>query len=234
MPGHALGYDPASGFGLVQALARVDMPALPIGSSRSLKVDDKVVLGGAGGRHHSVAAKVVGKQEFAGYWEYVLEEAIFTAPSHPNWGGTALIGPAGDLVGIGSLQLESDNGKELNMVVPIDLLKPVLDDLLSSGAPKGPVRPWLGFYVADADDKLVVMGVASKGPAQRAKIEHGDVVLAINGERVQGLADLFRKIWAMGTAGVDVPVTLSRNGRIVDVIVRSGDRNTLLKAPRLH
>ncbi len=100
----------------------------------------------------------------------MLDEAIFTSPAHPNWGGTALIGPAGDLLGIGSLQLEASAGKDINMVVPIDLLKPILDDLLMHGRPKGPVRPWLGFYVADADDKLVVMGLASR-PAQRAKIE---------------------------------------------------------------
>ncbi|ARP98764.1 S1C family serine protease [Pseudorhodoplanes sinuspersici] len=234
VPGHALAYDQASGFGLVQALARIDLPALPLGSSGLIKLDDKVVIGGAGGRKRSVAAKVVGKQEFAGYWEYVLDEAIFTSPAHPNWGGTALIGPGGDLVGIGSLQLESGSGKDINMVVPIDLLKPVLDDLLTHGRPTGPVRPWLGFYVADADDRLVVMGLANKGPAQRAKIESGDAVLAVDGVSVEGLADLFRKIWAMGPAGVEVPMTLVRDGQTFEVAVKSSDRNVLLKTPRLH
>lgn len=234
VPGHALAYDQASGFGLVQALARLDIPALPFGSSSQVKLEDKVVLGGAGGRKRSVAAKVVGKQEFAGYWEYVLDEAIFTSPAHPNWGGTALIGPGGDLLGIGSLQLEANAGKDINMVVPIDLLKPILDDLLTHGRPKGPVRPWLGFYVADADDKLVVMGLASRGPAQRARIESGDAVVAVDGVSVDGLADLFRKIWAMGPAGVEVPITLLRNGQTFEVAVKSGDRNMLLKTPRLH
>lgn len=234
VPGHALAYDQASGFGLVQALARLDIPALPLGSSSQVKLEDKVVLGGAGGRKRSVAAKVVGKQEFAGYWEYVLDEAIFTSPAHPNWGGTALIGPGGDLLGIGSLQLEANAGKDINMVVPIDLLKPILDDLLTHGRPKGPVRPWLGFYVADADDKLVVMGLASRGPAQRARIESGDAVVAVDGVSVDGLADLFRKIWAMGPAGVEVPITLLRNGQTFEVAVKSGDRNMLLKTPRLH
>jgi S1-C subfamily serine protease len=234
VPGHALAYDQASGFGLVQPLARLDMPALPLGSSGLLKLDDNVVIAGAGGRKRSVAAKVVGKQEFAGYWEYVLDEAIFTSPSHPNWGGTALIGPAGDLLGIGSLQLEAGGGSDINMVVPIDLLKPILDDLLKHGRTQGPVRPWLGFYVADAEDRLVVMGLASDGPAQRAKIESGDVVLAVDGVSVDGLADLFRKIWAMGSAGVEVPITLSRDGQTFEVTVKSGDRNMLLKTPRLH
>jgi len=234
VPGHALAYDQATGFGLVQALARIDTPFLPLGSSGLVELDDNVVIGGAGGRKRSVAAKVIGKQEFAGYWEYVLDEAIFTSPAHPNWGGTALIGPKGDLLGIGSLQLEANGGNDINMVVPIDLLKPILDDLLTHGRPTGPIRPWLGFYVADADDRLVVMGLADKGPAQRAKIESGDTVLAVDGVNVDGLADLFRKIWAMGSAGVDVPMTLFRNGQAFDVAVKSSDRSLLLKSPRLH
>jgi S1-C subfamily serine protease len=232
--GTALGFDPVSGFGLVQALGRIDLPALPLGDSSAVALGDRVVLGGAGGRKRSVAARVVGKQEFAGYWEYVLDEAIFTAPSHPNWGGTALIGESGDLLGIGSLQLQGSTGSDINMVVPINLLKPVLDDMLSYGGRKGPPRPWLGMYVADSDQKLVVMGLASRGPAQRSKIETGDVVLAVNGTSVDSLADLFRKIWAMGAAGVDVPLTLSREKGTVDIIVRSADRNAFLKTPRIH
>jgi S1-C subfamily serine protease len=232
--GTPIGIDQATGFGLVQALGRIDLPALPFGNSSAVQLGDKVVVGGSGGRKRSVAARVVGKQEFAGYWEYVLDEAIFTAPSHPNWGGTALIGTRGELLGIGSLQLEASGGKDINMVVPIDLLKPVLDDMLTFGGRKGPVRPWLGMYVADTEEKLVVMGLANRGPAQRAKIENGDVVTAIDGERADSLADLFRKIWAIGDAGVDVPLTLQRDGRSVDVTVKSGDRSTFLKTPRMH
>jgi S1-C subfamily serine protease len=234
VPGHALAFDQASGFGLVQALARIDVPALPLGNSSALKIGEPVVVGGAGGAKRSVAARVVGKQEFAGYWEYVLDEAIFTAPSHPNWGGTALIGPQGELLGIGSLQLEASGGKDINMIVPIDLLKPVMDELLSCGRRKGPAKPWLGFYVADTEDKLVVMGLANKGPAQRAKIETGDVVVAVDDSHAESLADLFRKIWSKGDAGVDVPLTLLRDGKTVDVVVRSADRHSFLKSPRLH
>jgi S1-C subfamily serine protease len=232
--GTVIGFDAVSGFGLVQALGRVDLPVLPLGDSSTVALGDRVVLGGAGGRKRSVAARVVGKQEFAGYWEYVLDEAIFTAPSHPNWGGTALIGERGDLLGIGSLQLEGSTGSDINMVVPINLLKPVLDDMLTYGARNEPPRPWLGMYVADSDEKLVVMGLASRGPAQRAKIETGDVVLAVGGTKVESLADLFRRIWATGAAGVDVPLTLSREKRTVDIVVKSADRNMLLKTPRMH
>src|SRR5476649_2531685 len=134
--GHALGFDQETGFGLVQALGALDLPVLPIGSSRAAHIGERVVVGGAGGRTRSLAGRIAAKQEFAGYWEYVLDEAIFTFPAHPNWGGTALISSKGELIGVGSLQIEREqNGKSehLNMTVPIDLLNPVVDDLRKFG-----------------------------------------------------------------------------------------------------
>ena len=199
VPGHVLAYDQATGFGLVQALARLDLPALSLGQSSAAKVDDPVVVIGAGGRTRSVAARIVAKQEFAGYWEYVLDEAIFTAPAHPHWGGTAVVGPAGDLIGIGSLQVEGmvKGGKTepLNMVVPIDLLKPILDDLLTMGRANHPPRPWLGIYATAMEEKVVIVGLADDGPAERANLRTGDVVLAVAGTEVNELPDLFRRIW---------------------------------------
>src|SRR5579872_3990576 len=172
VPGHLLGYDQETGFGLVQALAKLDMPALEVGKSAATSIGERVVVAGAGGRHRSVAARIIAKQEFAGYWEYVLDEAIFTAPAHPNWGGTAMIGPAGELLGIGSLQLEQGRERggtgHLNMIVPIDLLTPIMDDLLRHGRPNRPPRPWLGLYAAEIDDRIVVIGLADRGPAQKA------------------------------------------------------------------
>jgi S1-C subfamily serine protease len=238
VPGHVLAYDQATGFGLVQALARLDLPALPLGQSSAAKVDDPVVVIGAGGRTRSVAARIVAKQEFAGYWEYVLDEAIFTAPAHPHWGGTAVVGPAGDLIGIGSLQVEGmvKGGKTepLNMVVPIDLLKPILDDLLTMGRPNHPPRPWLGIYATAMEEKVVIVGLADDGPAERANLRTGDVVLAVAGTEVNELPDLFRRIWSLGNAGVEVPLTIDRDGRTLDLRVASGDRNRFLKGPSLH
>lgn len=238
LPGHVLGYDQESGFGLVQALGRVDQAPLPIGRSSDARVGEPIVMGGAGGRHHSTAGRVVGRQEFAGYWEYVLDDAIFTAPAHPHWGGTALIGPGGDLLGIGSLQLEqaSDDGgpEHLNMVVPIDLLAPILDDMLKLGRPNRPPRAWLGLYGTEVEDRIVIVGLAKDGPAQKARLRTGDMVLAVNGEEVSDLADCYRRVWAMGPAGVDIPMTIYRDGRTFDVKVASSDRSRFLRAPRLH
>jgi S1-C subfamily serine protease len=235
--GHALGFDQETGFGLVQALGKIDLPALETGSSSGADIGERIVVGGAGGRTRSLAGRIAAKQEFAGYWEYVLEEAIFTYPAHPNWGGTALISAEGKLIGIGSLQLErARNGKNehLNMVVPIDLLPPVLEDLRKFGRVNRPVRPWLGLYSTEIEDKIVVVGIAPKGPAARAEIKTGDVVVAVKGDRVSTLASFYRKVWSLGRAGVEVPLTLYREGVTFDVRVNSSDRARFLKGPRLH
>lgn len=236
--GHVLAYDQGSGLGLVQALGSVDLPALPMGRSSEAEVGDRVIMAGAGGRNRSVAARIVATQEFAGYWEYVLDTALFTAPAHPNWGGTALINDDGELIGIGSLQLqqagEDGASEHINMSVPIDLLTPNLDDLLKFGQPNRPPRPWLGLYATEIEDRIVIVGLASNGPAQRADIHTGDLVLAVAGRPVTALAPFFRRIWAMGNAGVTVPLTLYRDGRTFEVRVTSGDRNRFLKGPSLH
>ena len=236
--GHVLGYDQETGFGLVQALAKLDVPALEIGESSAAAIGERVVVAGAGGRARSVAARSVAKQEFAGYWEYVLDEAIFTAPAHPNWGGTALIGPEGDLLGIGSLQLQHvvDKGQpqNINMIVPIDLLNPILDDLLKTGRRSGPPRPWLGLYATEVESRLVVVGLADRGPAKKADLRNGDIVLSVAGKEVRDLAAFFRRIWAQGQAGVEVPVTIYRDGSTIDVRIKSSERNRFLKGPSLH
>jgi S1-C subfamily serine protease len=235
--GHALGFDQESGFGLVQALGPIDLPVLALGSSSAAQVGERVVVGGFGGRTRSLAGHIAAKQEFAGYWEYVLDEAIFTFPAHPNWGGTALISHTGDLIGIGSLQLErarEGRDEHLNMVVPIDLLRPILGDLRKFGRVNKPARPWLGVYSTEIEDKVVIVGIAPKGPAGRAEVKTGDVILAVAGERVSTLAGFYRKLWSLGEAGVEVPLTLYREGLTFDLRVNSSDRAKFLRTPRLH
>ncbi|EWY38368.1 signal protein PDZ [Skermanella stibiiresistens SB22] len=235
--GHPLAYDYDSGFGLVQALTPPGVPALPLGNSRHAAPGERVVVAGAGGRVHALAAQVVARQEFAGYWEYLLDDAIFTAPAHPNWGGTALIGPQGELLGIGSLQLQSRDQHErvipLNMSVPVDLLKPILDDMLRLGRVDTPPRPWLGLYATeDERDRIVVAGLAGDGPAKRAELRAGDIVRAVATKPVASLASFYRALWALGAAGVDVPLTVEREGDVFDLKVGSADRSRFLKHSR--
>jgi len=237
MSGHVLGFDTITGFGLVQALGRMNIDPLPLGSSATAHIGDQVVVGGAGGRTHSVASQIVAKQEFAGYWEYLLDEAIFTHPAHPNWGGTGLISHSGELIGVGSLQLERERAgkaEHVNMIVPIDLLKPVIDDLRRFGKVNKPARPWLGMYSTEIDNRVVVIGISGNGPAARAELKAGDVILAVKGDKVTSQAGFYRKLWSLGPAGVDVPLTVHHEGVTFDVTLASTDRAKLLKGPKLH
>lgn len=237
VPGHVLGFDAVTGFGLVQALGDLDTPVLRLGQSSGLKVGDRAVLAGGGGRAHSVAVELIARQEFAGYWEYVLDEALFTAPAHPHWGGTALIGPKGDLLGIGSLQLQQGGqaaGRAINMIVPIDLLPPILDDLRTRGRAKRPPRPWLGIFATESEEGIVIMGLAEGGPAEGAGLQGGDVIAAVAGEPVSDLAAMFRSIWALGEAGARIPLTIRRDGRAVLLTVVSGNRDSFLRTPSVH
>jgi S1-C subfamily serine protease len=235
---HVVGYDQASGFGLVQALGPLGLPAMALGRSRDLTEGAQVIVAGNGGCRRSICANVVSKREFAGYWEYVLDEGIFTSPPHPNWGGAALVGDDGKLYGIGSLfvqqALPGEDPVDGNMIVPIDLLVPILDEMLMFGRPNRPPHPWLGMYTAEAGSELVIAGLAKGGPADQAGLEIGDQVTGVAGAPPNSLADLFRRIWALGKAGVEVPLSVIRDGKPVHVSVRSAARSDYLKSPLLH
>jgi S1-C subfamily serine protease len=237
VPGHPLAYDQPTGFGLVQPLGKLGAPALLRGTAASCRVGDDVVVAGHGGRKHALKAKLIAKREFAGYWEYVLDEALFTAPAHPHWSGAALISGEGRLIGIGSLMVQEEMaGRNVqgNMIVPIDLLEPILEDMLKLGRAKQAARPWLGLYATEVKGHVVVSGLAGNGPAERSGLQVGDIVIEVAGARVGGLADLFRKIWGLGAAGVEVPMTLVREGSVSRIRVPSTDRQGLLKKPSLH
>jgi S1-C subfamily serine protease len=239
VPAHPLAYDQATGFGLVLPLGPFGAPMVRCGSIATAQPGDDCVVVGHGGRAHSLRARIVAKHEFAGYWEYVLEEALFVAPPHPQWGGAALLDEDGQLLGIGSLLVQDreslgGEAQQGNMFVPIDLLAPILDEMLRLGRTAAPPRPWLGMYTADEKGQLEVVGLASGGPADRAGVHLGDLVLEVAGARVGGLAELWRKVWSLGPVGTEVPLSLARNGAVRQVRVRSADRNDFLKKPRAH
>lgn len=237
VPGHALLYDYASGFGLVHPLGDLAVPPLALGDPARVDAGDDVYVIGFGGHTHALKARVFAKREFAGYWEYVLDQAFFTTPAHPEWSGAALVDAQGRLIGVGSLfvqEQQNDKAMQGNMFVPIDLLQPLLERLRPGARAAPPPRPWLGMYTADANEGLMVNGVAVNAPADLAGVEPGDLVVAIGGEPVHGLADLFRRIWRMGPAGSEIPLTLSRKGTRLEVKVRSASRDDFLRKPLLH
>jgi S1-C subfamily serine protease len=236
--GHALAYDQTTGFGLVQALGRLNLPAVELGDSDTAKIGDAAILAAGGGREHAIESKVVGRQEFSGYWEYLLDEAIYTAPAHPFWSGAALIGADGKLLGVGSLILQQGDGKgrraDMNMIVPIGLLPPILDDLLTLGRTNSPPRPWLGVYVMEGEGGLVVGGLADGGPAERAGLRAGDRITGFGDDEISDLGTLWRRLWGSGAAGSAVRLRLSRDGSELALRVTTADRAKFLRSPRLH
>jgi S1-C subfamily serine protease len=235
VPGHALAYDQETGFGLVQALGDLDLPALAFGDSTGAKAGDPILLADGTGR--AVEGEIVARQEFAGYWEYLLDNAIFTAPAHPSWGGAALVDGDGKLLGVGSLRLQMSQGEaveDINMIVPIDLLPPIFDDLVTRGAVARPPRPWLGAFSAEYNGEVMVMSVADNGPADQAGLKRGDIISDVKDKEVNGLADFYRSIWASGPAGIELPLRVVRDGRETWLRVKSIDRAAALKKPQMQ
>ncbi|WP_420564591.1 S1C family serine protease [Thalassobaculum sp.] len=237
-PGTVLAYDQETGLGLIQTLGRADLPAVEMGVSSNVLEGDSVIVVGHGGRRSAINARVIAVREFAGYWEYLLDEAIFTAPAHPNWGGTGMFDQDGRLVGIGSLFIQQSHGDETpidgNMIVPIDLIKPIYETMVTSGTSGRIPRPWLGMYCTEVEERLVVAGLADDGPSEMADVQVGDIVEKVNGTRVSTLAEMFRRVWAIGPAGADIPITVVREGERLDLTIASVARGNLLKGPRLH
>lgn len=233
IPATVVGYDHASGFGLVRATEPLPARAIGLGNSSLLERDDPALVVSSRGSTPLAAVRIADRRTFAGYWEYLLEDAIFTAPPLPEFAGAALVSVDGELVGIGSLVVPDAGAGEQplagNMFVPIDALKPILGELRGSGRSPAPPRPWLGMFTAIDRGHLFVTQVAQDGPAQRAGIEPGDIVIGVGGERVTDMESLYRKVWALGAAGTVVPLRILRNAEILEVDVISADRYQWLR-----
>lgn len=236
--GDLLAYDYESGFGLVQPLGSISAPAFELGNGQDLTESSFAVLAGFGGIEQATSTEIISKSEFVGYWEYIVDEAIYTAPAHPNWGGAALIGTDGKLYGIGSLYTQEipglTPGEEGNMIVPIDLLKEILTELQTYGQTLKPARPWLGMFAAESEQGLVVAGVYDNAPAFVADLRTGDRIISVDSHRPNTLGELFRRIWAVGPAGTTIPMQISREGETIDIEIASSDRRDHWKTPNVH
>ena len=228
VPGFVVGYDFDSGLALVKPSLPLHGPVMQIGRAGSLEIGDAVTVASSGGKEQSIDARVVAKQEFAGRWEYVLDQAVFTTPQHDSWSGAALIDSDGKLCGLGSLVIQGfetrSGSATVNMFVPIELLAPIIDEIVLHGRRLTPPRPWLGMLVHDDQQDLTVVGVYRNCPADKAGLRPGDIIVGIDDEPVVGLANMFRRVWSLGSAGVDVPLNVLRNAERMQLKVRSGDR----------
>ena len=233
IPANIVGYDHETGFGLLQAAAPLKLRAMPIGKSADLKTGDPVLASSFGGRDGTVPAYVASRREFVGTWEYLVDSAIYTQPAHSHWSGAALINREGKLVGVGSLIVGDAAGKggsaPGNMYVPIDLLPPILADLIADGRTAAAPKPWLGVNAEDSKGGLLVNRVTPQSPAEAAGIKRGDRIVAVNGAVPSGLADFYRKVWALGNAGAVVPLDIEREGSKQHLDVKSMNRLDHLK-----
>lgn len=227
-----IGYDHRTGFGILRADEDLGVSPMEIGQSSKIKEGDPVLVAGYGGADAVQGVRVVSRGEFAGYWEYLLDNAIYTAPPYSSYGGAALIGPGGKLLGIGSIFTQKTiSGLGIipcNMFVPIDLLRSILDDLISTGRSRKSPQPWLGVHVEETHGRVFVLRLTSGGPAERAGLKTGDIVLTVGKKPVEGLADFYRKVWSLGKSGVKVPLSVLHNIQIRDVVVQSEDRHQYL------
>jgi S1-C subfamily serine protease len=228
LPATVAGFDHATGFGLVRTSAPLQAPALALGTSAdAYELVNGVIAThpAAGGLTH---VTVVGRRAFTGWWEYAIEGAIFTAPARDNHSGAALINDKGELIGIGSLwvgdAIEVGAAFPGNMFVPIDLLKPILDDLKANGRRSGKARPWLGVYTEVIRGHLVLTEVLRDSPAERAGLKRGDVVLAVAEQKIATQADFYRALWSCGAAGIHISLQIWRNKTVLELVVRSVDR----------
>jgi serine protease Do len=228
LPATLVGYDHATGFGLLRATAPLKVEPIALGDPGKLEVRDPVMVLPAGGREAATFAYVVSRRGFTGSWEYMLDSAIFTSPPTLQWAGAALVDREGKLVGVGSLlvrnTVEADSPLPGNMFVPVDILKPILADLIAKGRRAGPSRPWLGIATEPAQGRLFVTRVSPDGPADRAGIHAGDILLGVGAEPVKTHEDLYRRMWALGPAGIDVPLRVLQGADVRELKVHSIDR----------
>ena len=223
-----LAYDHESGLGLLRANQPLAVRPMRLGRSSGLGEWEQVLISAYGGVEAARPAYTVSRRPFAGYWEYLLEDAIFTSPPYRLFGGAALVNTEGELLGIGSLVVRDAVQRERavhgNLFVPIDALKAVLADLLALGRTSKPPRPWLGVFTEELNSGLMVRSLADGGPAQRAGVEPGDLIVGVGDEPVGSMADFYRKVWGHGNAGVTIALQVLRDARIERISVESGDR----------
>lgn len=233
IPAEIIAYDHESGFGLIRAQTPPDVQPMPLGDADQISLMEPLLVASHVGKLDVKGVFLIDRRPFAGYWEYLLEKALFTAPPHRQFGGAALINREGQLIGIGSLILndQSSQGRQrpANMFIPINDLKPILADLIAEGRRKDPVHPWLGLYFEEYRGRIFVTRVAPGGPGQDAGVLAGDLVLGIDGTIASGLADFYRDLWRRGDPGIDVPLDVIRNNEMSTKVIESGDRYQYLR-----
>jgi len=233
-PANVIGYDNATGLGLVKSLQPLPVKPVDFGESSVANLRDLVLIVGFDG---VAPAYIVSKRPFVGYWEYLLDEAIYTAPATVNWQGAALLSREGKLLGIGSLAVGDAIGKSNvpgNMFVPIDTLKPVLGDFIANGRATSKPRPWLGITSQEVQGKVIITRVTDEGPAADAGLQAGDIIVGLGGQSLSGQADFYQRLWKSGDAGVEVTLDVLKGSKVEAVKVKSINREQHFRAKPVY
>lgn len=224
VPATLIAFDQPTGLALLRASAPLTVKPVELGDSTRLEATEAVLVASAVGAD---VAYVASRRTFTGYWEYILEDAIFTTPPRGDFAGAALIGRDGRLLGIGSLfvadAMQPKASLPGNMFIPINTLRPILGDLIANGR-RSEARPWLGVHTQEIQGRIVITRVTPESPAQKAGLGRGDIITAIDGQELSGQADLYKRLWAYGKPGVKVPLRVLKGNRMLDVGVESMDR----------
>lgn len=226
-------YDHGTGFGLVKTVGKPAVAPVKLGTGQRVANDERLmIVSGMGDRDVSVAS-LVSRRPFAGYWEYAIDGALFTSPPRPDHSGAGLFNVEGELVGVGSLFVMDAKGTGErypgNMFVPVDLLKPIMNEMLATGSAKGSRKPWLGINSAEDEGQIKVIRVSEESPAEAAGLQAGDVIVSVGATKVKSLAELYRAIWGQGSPGVEIPLTVMQDSQTREVKVKSVDRLEFLK-----
>ncbi|HET9045737.1 MAG TPA: S1C family serine protease [Casimicrobiaceae bacterium] len=236
LPAQIVGYDHASGLGLVRSVVPLDAAPVALGDSTAIPEREPVLVASAGD-DNATFAWIVSKRTFTGNWEYRLDQALYTSPPSMNWSGAALIDKDGKLIGIGSLIVrEATEGEPKlpgNVFVPIDLLKPILADMVKDGHRAGPVRPWLGVAADEAQGRLLVTRVSPEGPADRAGLKTGDIILAVGGDAVRTQSEFYTRVWNR-KAGDEIQLKVLQGIDVNDIKVRSIDRTEYFRPKTMY
>jgi len=228
VPATTVGYDYGSGFGLVRALTPLGRAPIELGNSGKVAESDNAIFAAAGGIDAASSTVVVSRRRFAGYWEYMIDDAIFTTPPRYDHSGAALIDRDGALVGVGSLivadAMASQRKLPGNMFVPINLLKPILDELVQTGSSRRGRHPWLGITSQEVEGRVFVSKIQSDSPAEQAGLKKGDILLAVGSARVTKLEDFYSSLWRDRQPGDEVTLTVLQGAEVVKITVKSIDR----------
>lgn len=228
IPGKLTGYDHSSGFGIVSPIIKTELTPLIIGNSNNIKVDDTLLILPSPLKGIGSIAKMVSRRPFVGWWEYLLEQPIYTLPMNQSWAGAPLISPNGEILGVGSLFVQDaafpGTISPGNMFVPINLLKPILNDLIKHGRRKTDIKPYMGMSTSDSSGKVIITRVSKKGPAEKSGLKKNDVIKSANGKHVSSVEELYKTIWSSGSFGVEINFEVIRNEKVIHFKVKTVDR----------